>query len=105
MFIITNVGFFPPLLIVESGSPTTFDLTETKNTWARDDPAMLILISGCLLGTSLMHVSNLTAVLIKLLLSRRDIVVHPVCTLWCHDDPPDNIFHGRGGILWSWSSD
>lgn len=25
---------------------------ETKNTWARDDPAILILIAGCLCGTS-----------------------------------------------------
>lgn len=29
---------------------TDSGVTETKNTWARDDPAILILISACLTG-------------------------------------------------------
>ena len=27
-------------------------LLETKNTWARDDPAILVLIAACLTGTT-----------------------------------------------------
>ena len=45
MFIFTNVSKDKNL-----GIMLKISFVETKNTWARDDPAIIILIAACLFG-------------------------------------------------------
>lgn len=46
MFTFTNVS---PIVPNEAGELSKLFI-ETKNTWARDDPAILVLIAACLCG-------------------------------------------------------
>jgi UNC-50 family len=52
-----GIGMCTSINVCISSAPvllhTTHTHVETKNTWARDDPAILILIAGGMLGDSL----------------------------------------------------
>lgn len=47
MFTSINVWLPTSLLFMLD---VTYTLLETKNTWARDDPAILVLLAACLFG-------------------------------------------------------
>jgi hypothetical protein len=65
MYISTNVCIYG-LSLPSAGTHTTHE--ETKNTWARDDPAILILMAGGMFGMPFL-------VLPQLSLSTSDIIV------------------------------